>query len=175
MRSHPRLASQAMGQASSTARTRLAQDQRFIGTALPGCTGGLHPWGRPLQSPPPLPSLVPGGGLSEDRPTWRPARAHGFVPVTARSPLSRARCKEAMRPAGLLAPLAPQGWTRLWHGQSRAQHHGHAACTSRAPAVCKVARSNRRLVGLKDRPVTCPSRSAWQGTPPHHHPRRQGV
>jgi hypothetical protein len=46
IRSHQRLAYQALLQASATALKRLAQDERFLGTDLPGCTGVLHPWGR---------------------------------------------------------------------------------------------------------------------------------
>jgi len=48
-RSHPRLAYQAMFKASSEALKRLARDERFIGTDLPGFTGILHTWGRQLQ------------------------------------------------------------------------------------------------------------------------------
>src|SRR5262249_6379781 len=40
-RSHPRLAYQAMFKASSEALKRLARDERFIGTALPGFPGIL--------------------------------------------------------------------------------------------------------------------------------------
>jgi hypothetical protein len=111
VRSPPRLASQARLPAAATARKRLANAPRFLGTALPGCTGVLHPWGRPLQSHPPLPSRVPGGGLAEDRTPWRPSRAPCVVPVTAHSPLSRARCKADRRPAGLREPIDPQGGT----------------------------------------------------------------
>src|SRR5205814_512710 len=81
------------------------------GTDLPGFPGGLHPWGRQLQSHPPIRSLVPGGGLSKDRTTWRPSSAHFFVPVTALSPISRALFTEDLRHAGLLEQSAPQAWT----------------------------------------------------------------
>jgi len=49
IRSHQRLAYQAMFQASSRALKQLAKDQRFIGTNLLGFTGVLHTWGRQLQ------------------------------------------------------------------------------------------------------------------------------
>jgi Putative transposase/Transposase zinc-binding domain len=158
IRSHPRLASHALLQASTMALKRLAQDERFLGTALPGCTGLLHTWGRPLQYHPHIHSMVPGGGLSEDRTTWRPSRAHFFVPVKALSPLSRALCKQERRQAGLVEHIALEAWTIPWHVHSQAHHHGHAACTSLAPSGCKVASSNHRLVSLKDRTVTCTSR-----------------
>ena len=102
VRSHQRLAYQAMFQASATALKRLAKDPRFIGTDLPGFTGVLHTWGRQLQYHPHIHYIVPGGGLSEDRTTWRPSRANFFVPVKALSPIYRALFKEAIRHAGLL-------------------------------------------------------------------------
>ena len=159
IRSHQRLAYQALFQASATALKRLATDERCIGTALPGCTGVLHPWGRQLPYHPHIHSIVPGGGRSKDRTTWQPSRANCCVPVQARSPLSRAICKADMRQAGLLEHIDPQVWTLPWNVHSRANHHGHSAFTYLAPYVFKVAISNQRLVSLTDRTVTCTSRN----------------
>ena len=154
LRSPQRLASQAMFQASAMALKRLAADARFSGTDLPGFPGVLHTWGRPLQYHPHIHYMVPGGGLSKDRPTWRPARANCFVPVKALSPISRALCKDARCHAGLREPIAPQGWTIPWNVHSQANHHGSSAFTSLAPYVFKGAISNHRIVGLQDRTVT---------------------
>jgi Putative transposase/Transposase zinc-binding domain len=168
-RSPQRLAYHAMCHASSLALKRLATDARFIGTDLPGCTGVLHPWGRQLQSPPHSHSIVPGGGLSAARSAWVPSRANFFVPVKALSPLSRALCKEDMRHASLLEQIAPPAWTLPWNVHSQADHHSHSAVTSLAPSVFRGAISNRRIVDLKDRTVTCTSRtggSARPRTPP---------
>src|SRR5205823_367687 len=92
-RSPQRLAYHALVTASAEALTRLATDERCSGTALPGCTGVLHPWGRQLQDHPHLHSIVPGGGLSTDRTPWRPSNAPVFVPVSALAPLDRAMGK----------------------------------------------------------------------------------
>ena len=165
IRSHQRLAYQAMFQASATALKRLAQDERFIGTDLPGCTGVLHTWGRQLQYHPHIHSIVPGGGLSADRTTWRPSRAHVFVPVKALSPIYRALFKEAMHHARLLEHSDPQVWIIPWNVHSRAQHHGHSAFTSLAPSVFRVAISNQRIVGLTDRTVTFTSRKVGSARP----------
>jgi hypothetical protein len=143
-----------MFRASSLALKRLATDERFIGTDLPGFTGVLHTWGRQLQYHPHIHYIVPGGGLSEDRTTWRPSRANFFVPVKALSPIYRALFKEDMRQAGLLEQIDPQAWTIPWNVHSRANHHGHSAFTYLAPYVFKVAISNHRLVSLTDRTVT---------------------
>ena len=154
IRSHQRIAYHAMFQASSMALKRLATDERFIGTDLPGFTGVLHTWGRQLQYHPHIHYIVPGGGLSAGRTTWRPSRATFFVPVKALSPIYRALFKEAMRQAGLLEHSDPQVWTIPWNVHSQANHHGHSAFTYLAPYVFKVAISNHRLVSLKDRTVT---------------------
>jgi hypothetical protein len=152
-------------QTSATALKRLATDERCIGTALPGCTGVLHTWGRQLQSHPHIHAIVPGGGLSADRAAWLPSRATFFVPVTALSPISRALCKADMRQAGLLEHIAPQVWTIPWNVHSPAHHHGHSACTSLAPSVFRVAISNSRMVSLTDRTVTFTSRQVGSARP----------
>ena len=133
IRSQQRLAYQALFQASATALKRLAKDERFIGTARPGCTGVLHPWGRQLQYHPHSHDMVPGGGLSADRSAWLPSRVNFFVPVKALSLIYRALFKEAMRQVGLLEHIAPEVWTIPWNVHSQANHNGHSAFTSLAP------------------------------------------
>ena len=165
IRSPQRLAYHTMFQVSSMALKRLATDERCIGTDLPGFTGVLHTWGRQLQYHPHIHSIVPGGGLSKDRTTWRPSRANFFVPVKALSPISRALFQEEMRHAGLLAQSDPQAWTIPWNVQSQANHQGHSAFTSLAPYVFKVAISNSRIVGLKDRTVTFTYRKVGRARP----------
>jgi len=152
-------------QASATALKRLAHDERFIGTDLPGFTGVLHTWGRQLQYHPHIHYIVPGGGLSKDRTTWCPSRANFFVPVKALSPIYRALFKEEMRQAGLLEHIDPQVWTIPWNVHSQANHHGHSAFTYLAPYVFWVAISNRRIVGLQDRTVTFTYRKVGSARP----------
>jgi hypothetical protein len=165
IRSQQRLADQAMCKASSQALKRLAQEERFIGPNLPGFTGILHTWGRQLQSHPPIHYLVPGGGLSEDRTTWLPSRAHFYVPVKALSPIYRALCKEAMEQAGLLAQIDPLVWHTNWNVHSQANPNGHTAFKSLAPYVFKVALSNSRIVSLTDRTVTFTYRQPGSSRP----------
>ena len=154
IRSHQRLAYQALFKASSTALKCLAKDERFIGTDLPGFTGVLHTWGKQLQYHPHIHYIVPGGGLSKDRNAWLPSRANFFVPVKALSPIYRAIYKEEMSQAGLLEPIDPQVWHIPWNVHSQAGANGHTAFTYLAPYVFRVAISNRRIVALKDRTVT---------------------
>jgi len=154
-----------MCNASSLARKRLAKDERFIGTDLPGCPGVLHTWGRQLQYHPHIHSIVPGGGLSKDRTTWRPSRANFFVPVKALSPIYRALFKEDMRQAGLLEHIDPEGWNIPWNVHSQANAQSHTAFTYLAPSVFRVAISTRRIVGLTDRTVTFTSRQPGSARP----------
>jgi hypothetical protein len=133
IRSQQRLAYHALFNASSEALKRLATDERFIGTALPGFTGVLHTWGRQLQYHPHIHYIVPGGGLSADRSAWLPSRANFFVPVKALSPIYRALFKDEMGQAGLLEHIDPQVWTIPWNVHSQANHHGRSAFTYLAP------------------------------------------
>jgi hypothetical protein len=154
IRSHQRLAYQAMFTASSHALKRLAKDPRFIGTTLPGFTGILHTWGRQLQYHPHIHYIVPGGGLSEDRTTWLPSRANFYVPVKALSPIYRAIFAEEMCKAGQLEQIEPQVWETPWNVHSQANPNGDTSFTYLAPYVFKVAISNSRLISLKERTVT---------------------
>ncbi len=164
-RSHPRLAYHALFQASSEALKRLAKDERFIGTDLPGFPGILHTWGRQLQSHPHLHDIVPGGGLSKQRDQWLPSRSNFSVPVKALSPISRAVFTQEMAQAECLQLIDPQVWNTSWNVQSQANPNGSLALTYLAPYVFKVAMSNRRLVGLKDRIVTFTSRKPGSNRP----------
>src|SRR5712691_11385240 len=59
-----------------------------------------------------------------------------------------------MSRAGLLEHIDPQGWTIPWNVHSQTNAQSHTAFTYLAPYVFRVAISNRRIVGLKDRTVT---------------------
>jgi hypothetical protein len=153
IRSRQRLAYQAMFKASSYALKWRAQDERFLGTHLPGFTGILHTWGRQLQYHPHIHYIVPGGGLSNDRAAWLPSRANFFVPVKALSPVSRAVFKHEMAIAGLLDRINPQVWTIPWNVHSQVNPNGATSLQYLAPYVFKVAISNSRIVSLQDRTV----------------------
>ena len=70
-----------------------------------------------------------------------------------------------MRQAGLLEQIDPQVWTIPWNVHSQANHHGHSAFTYLAPYVFRVAISNSRIVGLKDRTVTFTYRKVGSARP----------
>lgn len=151
--------------ASSQALKRLAHEERFIGTNLPGLTGILHTWGRQLQYHPHIHSIVPGGGLSKDRTTWLPSRANFSVPVKALSPMYRALCKEDMGQAGLLEQIDPLVWKTNWNVHRQANPDGHTSFQYLAPYVFTVAISTSRIVALRDRTVTFTSRTLGSSRP----------
>jgi hypothetical protein len=164
-RSPPTLASPALCKASSAALKRLAKAPRFMGTTLPGFPGILPTWGRQLPYHPHLHSIVPGGGLSDNRTAWLPSRAPCSVPVRALSPISRAIFAEEMRKAGPLEQSAHQVCDTPWNVQSQATPNGDTSLQYLAPYVCKVAISKRRIVGLKERTVTFTSRKPGSARP----------
>jgi hypothetical protein len=165
MRSYQQLAYQALFHASSQALKRLAKDERFIGTHLPGFTGVLHTWGRQLQYHPHLHYIVPGGGLAKDRAQWLPSRANFFVPVKALSPIYRALFKHEMANAGLVEHIDPRVWNTSWNVHSQANPNGATSFKYLAPYVFKVAISNSRLISLKDRTVTFTYRKPGSSRP----------
>ena len=164
-RSPHRLASPAMGTASAHALKRRAHEERCIGTSLPGFPGIRPPWGRPLQDHPPIHAMVPGGGLAEDRTTWRPSSAHCSVPVKALAPIDCALVKEDMGHAGLLAQIDPLVWHTHWNVHRQAHPNGHTSCQDLAPSVVPVAISTSRIGALTDRTVTCTSRHVGRARP----------
>jgi hypothetical protein len=83
-------------------------------------------------------------------------------------PLSRLRAHTAHRlPAGLRGPAVRPLLTAAtpWHVPSPAHPNGQPSCPSLAPAVCKGASSQRRLVSRQDRTVTCTSRPPGRARP----------
>ena len=109
-------------------------------------TGVLHPWGRQLPYHPHIHSIVPGGGLSKDRATWRPARAT-CVPVTALSPISRALVKES--------GATPDCWSRS---------------TPRAGPSPGTSTSGQLLTATPPSPPAPPLSSRRPRQPPHRGP-----
>jgi hypothetical protein len=154
VRSHQRVCYAALCKASAEALTLLATDPRFIGTDLPGFTGILHTWGRPLPYHPHRHSIVPGGGLSADRSAWLPSSAHFSVPVQALSPIYRKKCKDEREKAGLQDQINPTVWPIDWIVNSHTVGNGSSSLQYLAPSVFKVAISNSRIVRLQDHTVT---------------------
>jgi hypothetical protein len=76
----------------TSARTlqEIAQNPKHLGARL-GFFAILHTWGQTLVHHPHVHCVVPAGGLSEDRRTWRACRPGFFLPVRVLSRLFRGK------------------------------------------------------------------------------------
>jgi len=154
VRAHQRACYAALFDASSGAIKRLAADPKYVGTKSPGFFGVLHTWGRTLEYHAHVHYVVPGGGPSDDGAQWLPSRADFFVPVRALSKIFRAKFRDAMKRAGLLAQIDPSVWRQDWVVHSQAVGDGRASLKYLAPYVFRVAISDRRIVSCDAGTVT---------------------
>jgi hypothetical protein len=153
VRSNQRMAYAALFEASSAAIQTLATNPKYVGTKHCGFFGVLHTWGRTLEFHPHIHYVVPGGGVSDDGTRWLPSRPDFFVPVKALSILFRAKFRDALDRAGLLAQTDPAVWRQKWVVHSKAVGDGRASLQYLAPYVFRVAISDRRMVSFDDESV----------------------
>jgi hypothetical protein len=154
IRGHQRIAYAALFEASSEAIKTLVANPRYVGAAEAGFFGVLHTWGRTLEYHPHVHYVVPGGGLGADGTQWLPSHAHFFVPVHALSNLVRAKFRDALDRAGVLAQVDPAVWLPDWVVHSQAVGDGRASLKYLAPYVFRVAIGDRRIVSCADGKVT---------------------
>src|SRR6202162_2825101 len=76
----------------------IAADPKHLGAQI-GATLVLHTWGSVLTHHPPVPGIVPGGGLSRDGEHWVACRPGFFLPVRVLSRLFRRRFLEELAKA----------------------------------------------------------------------------
>lgn len=150
LRSHQSAGYAALFSASSEAIRTLCTNPRFKLGDQPGFFGVLHTWGRTLQYHPHIHYVVPGGALSSHDRQWHPARPEFFLPVRALSALFRAKFRDAIARAGLLAEIPDTVWSIAWN--VNCQPVGEAANTLAylARYVFKVAISDHRILALEN-------------------------
>jgi hypothetical protein len=163
VRQNQRLGYAALFGASSTAIRDLAANPQWVGTPQPGFFGVLHTWGRTLEYHPHVHYVVPGGGPSADGSVWMPSRPDFFVPDRALSRLFRARFRDAMRAAGLLARIDPVVWNKDWVVKTIAVGDGRAALKYLAAYVFHVAIGDHRILDCEDAHVTFSYRKSGSG------------
>lgn len=152
VRSHPRECYEALFAASSETIRTLAADPKFVGSRNCGFTGVLHTWGRDVGHHPHVHYLVPGGAVSDDGNRWLPSRADFLIPVRAASVIYRAKFRDAMRDAGLLAQIPASVWREAWVVDSQAVGDGRQSLKYLARYVYRVAITDRRIVSIADGP-----------------------
>ena len=142
IRSNQRLCYDALFKASSEALKVLAADQRHIGGDLPGFFGVLHTWGRQLQYHPHIHYIVSGGALSKNDGQWHPSRMDFYVPIKPLSKIFRAKFRDEINKAQMLANIASEVWEIDWNVNIQAVGSSHQSVKYLAPYVFKVAITN---------------------------------
>lgn len=154
LRSHQKKGYGAMFAAAAGTMKKLARDPKFMGGDLPGFFGVLHTWGRTLQYHPHIHFVVAGGALSSSDELYHPSGNRFYLPVKAMSVLFRARFKELMNKKKLLHLIPRDAWTRDWNVNCQPVGAAGASIKYLAPYVFRVAISDSRVIGLKDRRVS---------------------
>jgi hypothetical protein len=150
LRSNQRIGYEALFATSAGAIRALAREPRFKLGDQPGFFGVLHTWGRTLQYHPHIHYVVPGGALSSQDRQWHGASPGFFLPVRALSILYRAKFRDAIERAGLLAEIPDAVFKMAWN--VNCQPVGDAANTLAylARYVFKVAISDQRILGVDE-------------------------
>lgn len=151
-RSNQKVMYNAMFRSAAAATQQLALDERFVGAKI-GMVGVLHTWGRNLSYHPHVHFLVPGGGLTDTQ-SWRSTSHNFFVPVKALSRIYRAKLRDALDKAALLAAVPKAVWATDWVVHCQPVGDGQRAFRYLAPYIFRVALSNRRLLSFKSDSVT---------------------
>ena len=154
LRSNQRLAYSAMFKASSEAIKKLAADEKYMGGDLPGFFGLLHTWGRQLHYHPHIHYVVPGGALSTQKHRWHPSRIDFYLPIRALSKIFRAKFRDEIQKAGLLANIPAELWHIDWIVNCQAVGACEHSLRYLAPYVFKVAISDRRILKVQNRTVS---------------------
>jgi hypothetical protein len=113
VRRHPQALSNIWLRAAAHALITLAADPHD-GGGLMGGLGVLHTGTRALVYHPPVPCLVPAGGLSSDRTQWQPARQPDLVAVRALSKLFRGLFRALVRQECPALSIPAAVWTTAW-------------------------------------------------------------
>lgn len=129
---------------------------RHLGAEL-GLLGVYHNWGRLVQQHPHLHFIIPGGGLTADRKTWRSARrADWLLPKDAVEAALRRGMEEALRHAApdLHAQVPDACWRDGWWVHWQPAGSGDNAVKYLARYVSRTAISDERIVTATDQNVT---------------------
>jgi hypothetical protein len=142
--------------AAAEAITELSSNPRYLG-ARPGMIAVLHTWTRAMLFHPHAHVLVTAGGLSGDGERWLAPRNPRFlVPGYALSVLFRAKVRDALKKAELLAEIPASAWAtnKKWVVHVKHAGTGTKVLAYLARYVFRIAISNSRLVRFENGQVT---------------------
>lgn len=153
LRTHQKVLYDLLFQASHQALQKLASDPKYIGGTL-GMIGVLQTWTRDLRYHPHIHYLIPGGGLTPDHQTWRPAPYNYLLPEKPLAQIFRAKFRDLLKKAALFDQVPSRLWHQDWVVDIIAVGNGEAALKYLAPYIFRVAISNRNILDLKNGQVT---------------------
>jgi len=134
----------------------LAREERFIG-ATPAILAVLHTWNGRLGFHPHVHLLVCGGGVSDDRVTWRETNASFLVPVkllSKRISIALRKAINAKRPE-LLEEIPGKVWRANWCSFCVPYGRGEKAVLNYLGRyVFRTAITNHRIVEVTETEVT---------------------
>jgi len=151
-RSNQKTVYNLLWRASAQALLKLTQDPRFVGGRV-GMVGVLYTWTRQLLYHPHVHYIVTGGGLSDDG-RWHASRPHFLLPEKPLALIFRAKLRQELKSAALLAQLDQRVWKKRWVVDCQPVGSGVAAFKYLAPYIFRVALSNNRIRKLENGPVT---------------------
>jgi hypothetical protein len=155
-RSNQKLVYGVLMTAAAEAIAELASNPRYLG-ARPGTIAVLHTWTRAMTFHPHAHLLVTAGGLSADGERWlAPTNPRFLVPGRALSVLFRAKVRDALKKARLLADVPAAAWAKDKKWVVHVKHAGTGAKVLEylARHVFRVAIVNSRLERFEDDRVT---------------------
>jgi len=134
----------------------LTRDRKYLG-ATPGILMVLHTWTGQLLYHPHVHLLVTGGGVSDDRQSWREPPGAFLIPVKALSKLIAGRFRDALKKAkpAAFGHLPPKTWKQPWCSFSK--HYGRArgaVMNYLARYAFRIAITNARIVAMDNTHVT---------------------
>lgn len=139
--------------AAADALLTLSADPRYVGGQI-GILSVLHTWTRQLGRHPHVHCLVTGGGLTQ-KGIWQPARKKYLVPVTALSPLFRARFMALARKALPEETFPDSLWEKDWVVYCKPALQGSRKLLDYLGRyVHRIAITNRRILSIDRGQVT---------------------
>jgi hypothetical protein len=144
-RAHQKAVYGALMQSASSSLQKLAADPRYLG-AQPGMIAVLHTWTRDMRYHPHVHILVTAGGLDRAGGTWVASKNPAFLlPCRALSAIFRAKVRDALRRADLLADLPSRTWRRKWVVHCQHAGTGEKVLEYLGRYVHRIAITNSRL------------------------------
>ena len=153
-RSHQTIVYAAMFSCAHEALTKLAKDQRFIGSTRIGYLAVLHTWGSMLQYHPHIHLVIPGGAVSEDGDQWLSSRQDLFVHTKPLGHIFKAKFRDAMKKTHLFDNIDPSVWKEKWVAHSQSAGKGQNSLRYLARYVFRVAISNNRIKSIENNSIT---------------------